>query len=66
MSAAQTTVVTFAAAEADRRIARFVDWAGDAAVEDLGVLDGRRRYRVPSAAWGRYTRAVSPRQGRRR
>lgn len=59
MSAA-TTVVTFRAEEAEDRLARFVDFhEGKAEAEDLGTLDGRRRYRVDAATWSAYVRAVT-------
>jgi len=58
----ERTVITFRAADAEERIARFVEHhKGMAAVQDLGTLDGLRRYRVDAAQWSAYVRAVSTR-----
>jgi hypothetical protein len=56
-----TTIVTFSAERAEAALARFVAWAGETETEDLGVLDGRRRYRVDAALWSAYVRAAAPR-----
>jgi len=53
-----TTVVTFRADRAEECVARFVEWGG-AAVQDPGVLDGYRRYRVDESQWRLYTRQAS-------
>lgn len=58
----EQAVVTFRADEAEDRIARFLaHHDGRTAAEDLGTLDGRRRYRVDAAKWTAYTRAVTAR-----
>jgi hypothetical protein len=56
-----TTVITLLAATAEDCLARFLAFAGDAAVTDLGTLDGYRRYRVPAHDWSAYTREISTR-----
>ncbi|GAA1920237.1 hypothetical protein [Nocardioides marmoribigeumensis] len=59
------TVVTFRAEEAEARLARFAEWAGGAVeVEDLGNLEGHRRYRVDAERWAAYTRATAPKRAR--
>src|SRR5690349_559625 len=59
------TVVTFRAERAEDCLARFAEWAGGAVdAEDLGTLDGHRRYRVDEALWTAYTRATAPKRAR--
>lgn len=61
-----TTVVSFRADRAAECLTRFLDFAGDVPVTDLGVLDEAWRFRVPAQAWSLYTRSVSgPKAARR-
>jgi hypothetical protein len=52
-------VITFHAADRDAddtAILKFITWAGEDTVEDLGICDDWHRYRVDAGLWSQYVR----------